>query len=255
MDVQKNTAASVGKHEFRFFQLSIVGLCVISLTNAHASLMTQSMVTESRLESDKIATSNIGSNLRYAFLVCGTHAWCLCTCLLPNGTYAMTDLLVTGGGNDTRNGSKIPCWSKRPKPGILPWSAVSIIHESTVSSHPLRIFSNLLDGVFGYDTDECYLCSNYLHIDLGEEKIVSRIIARMPSAGAVTSLFYVNIKIGRDEDGGRFEDYEFFASHLKDVQFDEEVIVEAKHAKLGRYLYFKRGRAFSYVQMCHLEIW
>lgn len=213
------------------------------------------MVAESRLESDFLSLTNTGPNLQRAMTKCSLLPWCVCVCQESDGTFAVTDLLVTGGVTDTQTGTKVPCWSKRPKPAIFP--APQAVATSSAAGFPKRKPANLLDGVYGYDIEECSYTdttdsSAYILVDLSDIKVISRVTIRFQPKGIVEDKHLFDILVGNASSTGPFDNYKLFASNKHPVSLNEEVTHERTDPIYGRYVAFESGPCC--LQICHLEI-
>lgn len=217
------------------------------------------MVAESRLESNLLNLANYGTNLHEAYTKCSLLAWCVCVCRQSNGTYILTDLLVTGGVTDTRSGPKVPCWSIRSTPTLFPSPLVSISGSPVLPSQEERTTANLLDGVYGYDISECANCFSstplsYILVDLGEVKTISRIVVRNQPAGSKDFTYNVNIRVGDAPSAGDFGSYVWFGSNTGPVDYNQEIVHEAEEPMKGRFVSFQTLSDGNSVQICHLEI-
>lgn len=216
------------------------------------------MVAESRLKSNLLIRENYGYIYHQAFTKCALLAWCVCMCRQSNGTYTLTDLLVTGGVTDTLPGAKVPCLSKRSSSMLFPSLLSSISGSPDNIQFLKRTKANLLEGIYGYDMDECTLVYSvnplaYILVDLGEVKTISRIVVRNQPRGLKDTNYNVNIRVGDAPSAGDFDSYAWFGSNTDPVDYNQEFIHQSEVPMKGRFVSFQTISDDS-IQICHLEI-
>ena len=81
--------------------------------------------------------------------------WCDAVWLHPNKIDTLTNLVISGGFEDTKSGQKVVCYTKRQRV-IYPTPQATISSSPLDVKYPKRTSANLEDGVYGFDIEECF---------------------------------------------------------------------------------------------------
>lgn len=225
-----------------------------------------SLVDESRLSSDTVVTEERAMTTKIsAALRCIHSPTCECLCVLPNNTYAFTDLVVTGNIADTMAGNLLECFTKRPAGYRLSPAAGVTITASPVSPDiPGRVQENMYDGIYGGNIDECYYSRTanaynykYFVVDFGYSVDIAYVSVRIQTIGNQTTKFdVVNIYVSDtfpDLDSD-FSSLPLFASvNNPNHALDSDVVFFPGYTAYGRYLSIVKTSVGA-ICFCHLEI-
>lgn len=201
------------------------------------------------------------SRLLGACFKCATISWCTALCEVSATSYVLSDLLVTGGAQDTLPGDKLTCFTQRTTPGLFP-APTTVIADHSPPTSVERKAVNLLDGIYGLDIDECYFGETgsssgdnpYIIFDFGYIRAVRQIVVRIQPSGSAYNKFHgVEVRLGNIRSSNSLLNYTIVASHFGTPIRNEEIVLEIQNLMEGRYFSIRQTLGYQ-LQFCHLEI-
>ena len=254
-----------------FSKKSFLHLCflqlfpVISALDITSQLYFKSLVSESRFPSPEITTqfypfSDQKSALFRFLSLCASLEWCEVVCFVSSGTAVLTNLYVSAGATDTMAGKMALCFTKRPI-SLYTKIGVSITASKTHSQFPLRVIENIGDGVYGFQTNECYCTQEYhphILIELSAPRNITQIALRCQPDGYTADKFRnVIVRVGDIEPiGTDFTTLSYFGKHDTGFPgYNMNVIIEKAAGIMGKYISIQdKPNVGHTMQVCDFEI-
>lgn len=235
--------------------LLVLGL----VAHGHDFMIYKAIVSELSFGYNAVRKETVEMSFISACSRCLELSWCIVACRVTNSSYILSNLLVSGGGNDTRSGEKLSCFSRRRAPELLPSDVASVYGYSTIprpNFHP----SNLLNGVYDYFINRCYFGGTssswkpWVTFDLGRMSNVTKIVVRTQPFGTSSNKFHrVDIRLSSDPGTNPFYNEPLFAKHYTNPSRNQQIVLTPNSEIKGRYLTFKQNNGYQ-MQFCHLEV-
>ncbi|KAL7633719.1 UNVERIFIED_CONTAM: hypothetical protein RMT77_015673 [Armadillidium vulgare] len=227
-----------------FFQLLWIFLKYFLLANS------DSYWTKIYIESDKIILNDFMSiidqeNYRvntvgFIQLQCEKRTWCLIGCLEPNGSYLMTNVMVSPFYQNSSESLK--CYTRlRSDLTLRAKTSSSAVHQHFVK----RVSDNVLTRANIRDHDHCFHSTTtklWLLLELESvfdiETVV--LVPQDPEIGKFRDVRYIfrNLiaKVGNVKQNGDFSSYEFFGNYTGPITEYEAVVIKAQNPIRGKFV-------------------
>ncbi|KAL7633721.1 UNVERIFIED_CONTAM: hypothetical protein RMT77_015675 [Armadillidium vulgare] len=206
------------------------------------------------LESSKI--NNIGSKQ----LQCEKRTWCLIVCLESNGSYLMTNVMVSPFYQNSSEG--LQCYTRLREDLTLRAKTSS----SRVSNRkPLRVSDNALSKANIRDHDHCFHVADrtlWLLLELEKEFEIETVVLvpQDPELGVYRDVMYIfrnlEVKVGSVKQNGNFSSYEFFGNYTGPITTYEAVVFKAQNPIRGKFVSIEKqklendGLIICFIQVC-----
>ena len=225
----------------------------------------RSLVTNDRFDSTLIKKELVDFiSLFQVSASCIKLSWCDAFCLLPNKTAILTDLVISGGFEDTKSGQKVVCYTKRPKV-IYPSPQATISSSRNRATAPLRIVENFQDGIYGFDNDQCFSAYTakrlkWIVVNFSEPKVVSRVVIRTGmTVDLIRNFQQLELRGGNSAPFGNDMSLQltllgtFFGPILASQQ-NTDLIINVSPKTTVQYISLQEADPATRMDICHLEV-
>ena len=193
---------------------------------------------------------------------CANIHWCRIIYQHGSDIFTMLDIFVLPFTDKGAGANSFKCWTlSRGK--ALDLISVTVIRVSALDgSNPTRIAANLLDGIYTFSMNECWITDvvlkPYVLYDLQTITTVSKVMVMAQKKNYLTDLFgNIEIRFGTTVVAGNdFSSYTLLGYYDGTPDYNEIYEAIPSIPASGRYLSIQRIDAVAVdVQICHLEIY
>ena len=152
-------------------------------------------------------------NLIRASLLCDSFISCFIFCQENDGTFSFWKIIADPFLGENAQGTTKKCWTRHPRGNFIPLlTGVTISGSSLHSSFPERMPTNLLNGVYNFQSlSSAHFrgpTSPYFLVDLGEKLFVRKINLHAPTGPAASTRFaQISVRLGNVAQTGDFSSY------------------------------------------------
>jgi len=194
---------------------------------------------------------------------CSKLDWCILVCKEKENTYILSEIIAAPFEVDDYDSDTYTCYTTRPRNNIMISSGeVTVERDSgNFSAIDLRVSSNLLKGIFGFNNKDCYASQMvekpYILFDLGSSKSVRKVsVASERSSWATDYFRYLKVKIS-DEllTGNAFGPYQLMG-YYNAVAPGADTVFETTNTSpmTGRYIVIQVLQSTPLV-ICNVQIY
>ena len=154
------------------------------------------------------------TSIIFAAASCSQNSWCYSICRLLDSRLVLTSLLISGGISIAPDGDKVTCYTPR-KRVIYPHPSAVI---SSPQEHDIRILSNIEDGTFTWNVEDCFLTRwvelRFALVQFPSVKVVTAVKIVILLEGNYSPLFHdIEVRVGNSHPVGN----DFSANELLGV--------------------------------------
>ena len=246
-------------------------LFLLLLLNPLKCQAKSALFIKSTVESSRLAASTI-QKTKYALkkggflgtaMTCNYVAW-ENYCVTAANEITATNLLISGGITDKKSGDKIPCYTTNPRVAF-PSNEATFTGAPHFASFSKRTLSNLEDGVYGFDINECFFADytqKFIHmvIDFKQPRTLTTVKMRNQNSGKVKEKFNkIEVRAGDTapigNDMSNLKLIGTFDGPTTDDDIDIDLILTAKEPFVGRFVSIQEAVYPAQFQVCHLEVY
>lgn len=254
----------------RFFLFAVLPSC--SQTSLGAKVTSSkwglAKVSQSRVFNAKPNQLEKLQNHISAGSVCRKLAWCLCFCDFGPSEkgrrfYMLSSLVFNMGLVELSVPDPVKCWTNKTILNLIITNNVTVTGSAFKLEYPRRVASNIIDGVYGKDVNECFLSAYvpnpYLLIDLRKVQPISSVRLRGQNSENIAIHFeMIEVRVGNVTSDGAFGGYQLMGTFQGPTKVVDLEISIGGGGKVwfGRFVSIQMMVSIGFeMQVCHVEIY